>query len=158
MKKIIFLILLTLTGFLNTLQAAPGDTTRIPVHLYDSLTYYGSFNRKALLPTDTTKTYRRIYFLYTIGKYQCAPGAQYCGSWDYSLDFVARPIMLNGGTNLYEIARGITPYATAGTYFPWTWSTPITSMLPTSHPSSAIASKFKLNTAATPVALPSKPN
>ena len=121
MKKIIFLILLTLTGFLNTLQAAPGDTTRVPVHLYDSLTYYGSFNRKALLPTDTTKTYRRIYFLFTLGKYQCAPGTQYCGSWDYSLDFVARPIMLNGGNDLYEIARGITPYATAGTYFPWTW-------------------------------------
>lgn len=121
MKKIALLLTILLGTLLQSVQAAPGDTTRVTIHAYDSLTYYGSFNRKALLPTDTTKTYRRIYFLYTIGKYQCAPGTQYCGSWDYSLDFVARPMILNGGNELYEIARGITPYATYGTYFPWNW-------------------------------------
>lgn len=119
--KSFFTSLLLSFLFWHVSQAAPGDTTVVNVHIFDSLTYYGTYSRSALLPNTPGTTYRRIYLLYTIGKYQCPPGTQYCGSWDYSLDFVAKPLNPSISTDMFEIARGITPYATTNAFFPWTW-------------------------------------
>jgi hypothetical protein len=120
MKKIIQFTFLLL--FLQQLLiAAPGDTTRVPIHVLDSLTWYGTYSRTAQLPTANT-SYRKIYLLYTIGRYQCPNGTQYCGQWDYSLDFVAKPLNPSVSTETFEIARAITPYAGTGSVFNTAWT------------------------------------
>lgn len=119
MKKILLLIAISISSFVS--QANPGDTTIVPVHILDSLTYYGTYTRSAQLPTANV-TYRKIYFLYTIGRYQCPAGSQYCGQWDYSLDFIAKPLNPAVSTEDYEIARGITPYAGTGSVFNTAWT------------------------------------
>ncbi|MBL7765879.1 MAG: T9SS type A sorting domain-containing protein [Chitinophagaceae bacterium] len=119
MKRILFLLIILLACM--DLHAAPGDTTVVPIHILDSLSYYGTYTRQANMPASNV-TYRKIYFVYTIGKYQCPAGSQYCGQWDYSLDFIAKPLNPLVSTEEFEIARGITPYALTSTFFPWTWT------------------------------------
>ncbi len=120
MKKILFIF-----AFINyvalSANASPGDTTIVPVHILDSLSGYGTYVRQAQLPTANV-TYRRIFLMYTIGRYQCPAGAQYCGQWDYSLDFIAKPLNPAISVEEFEIARGITPYAGTGAVFNLAWT------------------------------------
>ena len=120
MKKI-FTLIIFICIFISNVKAAPGDTTIVPVHILDSLTYYGTYTRQAQLPNNNA-TYRKIFLLYTIGRYQCPAGAQYCGQWDYSLDFIAKPLNPAVSVEEFEIARGITPYAGSGGVFNLAWT------------------------------------
>jgi hypothetical protein len=121
--KIIKRALLLLFGFIfytNTSKAAIGDTTIVTMHSLDSLTYYGNYKRSNKLPA--INTYRRIFLLYTIGRYQCPAGSTYCGQWDYTLTFHIN----NYDTILHpkrvEIARAITPYSGTGSVFNTAWT------------------------------------
>ncbi|MEI6184996.1 MAG: peptide-N-glycosidase F-related protein, partial [Bacteroidota bacterium] len=55
--------------------------------------------------------------VFTLGKYQCPAGSQYCGDWDYTIQN-----FLMTKTDTFELARLITPYANASyPRTPWTW-------------------------------------
>ncbi|RYZ40215.1 MAG: hypothetical protein EOP49_29710, partial [Sphingobacteriales bacterium] len=115
MKKIL-LVLLMLSGF-QQLKAAPGDTTWVQAHANKWLDWYNNFDTTVTFPNGTT-SYRKVYMIFTLGKYQCPGSPQYCGDWDYT---VQNFIMTPGGDTL-ELGRLITPYASA-TYprTPWGW-------------------------------------
>ena len=48
MKK--FFLLLALVFIITKSYAGPGDTTVVPAHIYDSLTYYGNYSHQVNLP------------------------------------------------------------------------------------------------------------
>ncbi len=87
--------------------AAPGDTTWVTVFENRHLDHYGFYDTTAHLPAQGTD-YRKIRMHYILGRYACEPGAQYCGSWDYTTSVIAEP----QDADTVEIARVITPYAT----------------------------------------------
>jgi Peptide-N-glycosidase F, C terminal/Secretion system C-terminal sorting domain len=97
-----------------------GDTTIVQGHNKVEMTGTTNFDNIMVMP-NTNKTYRKIIFEYTIGKYVCPGNPQYCGSWDYIVNFQLHPITGLYSNDSFEIARVITPYATTGTYFPATW-------------------------------------
>jgi Peptide-N-glycosidase F, C terminal/Secretion system C-terminal sorting domain len=101
-------------------KANIGDTTIVQGHNKVQMTATTNFDNVMQLP-DATKTYRKIIFEYTIGKYVCPGAPQYCGSWDYIVNFQLHPIAGLYSNDSFEIARVITPYATTTTYFPATW-------------------------------------
>lgn len=89
------------------LFAAPGDTTWVTVYENRKIDHYGNFDTTAVLPA-AGKRYRKIRMHYILGRYNCAPGDQYCGSWDYTTLVYAKP----ANADTVELARIITPYAT----------------------------------------------
>lgn len=103
MKKQILLILLVL-GALSA-QAATGDTTWVQAHNDKWLDNYNNFDTSVQFP-DGTKSYRKVYMIFTLGKYACPGNPQYCGDWDYTIQ-----TFLMGQTDTVELGRLISPYA-----------------------------------------------
>ena len=118
MKKVILLFLLSF-WFIGNTWANPGDTTWVQANI-KQLTYNGNYDTIALFPSSTLPTtYRRIYMIFTLGKYQCPGSPQYCGDWDYTID---NYLMTKNGDTV-DLGRLITPYANAGApRTPWTWT------------------------------------
>ena len=115
MKKYLYLLSAFLFISLSS-KAIPGDTTWVQAN-NTQLTYYGNFDTTITFPAPGT-TYRRIYMIFTLGKYTCPAGSTYCGDWDYT---VLNYLMTPGGDTL-ELGRLISPYANAGApRTPWTW-------------------------------------
>ena len=102
-------------------KAAPGDTTWVQANNTE-LTYYNNYDTTINFPAlSPTTTYRKIYMIFTLGKYMCPAGSTYCGDWDYT---VQNFLMTPGGDTL-EIGRLITPYANAAApRTPWSWLQP----------------------------------
>jgi hypothetical protein len=119
MKKHIYFLFLAMVFSVGA-KASVGDTTWVTVAPFDSLTHPGTFDYPVLFP-DSTHTYRKIYFIFTVGQYNCPSTAQYCHQWDYDIEnYIMSPL---GDT--VEFARFITPYATTGTPgFGSTWKQP----------------------------------
>src|ERR1700744_1253872 len=101
MKKRLFLFALALC-FSFMAVAAPGDTTWVQAN-NTQFTHYGTFDSTITFPSSGT-TYRKIYMIFTLGKYMCPAGSTYCGDWDYT---VQNYLMTPGGDTL-EIGRLIT--------------------------------------------------
>lgn len=115
MKKLLFAAFAALSAF--TAQAANGDTTWVQAHNEKWLDHYGAHDTTVQFP-DGSKSYRRVYMIWTLGKYQCPGSPQYCGDWDYTVNTY---LMTKTGDTV-ELGRYITPYANAGTVrTPWTW-------------------------------------
>lgn len=94
-----------------------GDTLWVQAQNNIQLDNYNNFDVPVIFPSDTI-SFRKIIMVFTLGKYQCPPGSQYCGDWDYTIqNFVMTP------TDTFELARLVTPYANAGApRTPWTWT------------------------------------
>src|SRR5687768_16962873 len=86
-KKLLITLLL-ITETVN-LAAAPGDTTWVTVFSTLKLTHHGNYDTTVVFPGG--KRYRKIRMHYILGRYACAPGSQYCGSWDYTTQIFALP-------------------------------------------------------------------
>ena len=116
MKKLL-IILIAMFSINMVAKAAPGDTTWVGANNVQ-LGGYGSYDSTIVLPHATTTTYRRIYMIFTLGKYMCG-GTGYCGDWDYTVqNYLIKP-----GGETFELGRLITPYANAGApRTPWTWT------------------------------------
>ena len=114
-KKHLYL-LLTLLFCWSAAQAANGDTTWVQANRV-RLTYYNNYDTTVAFPSGAV-SYRKVYMVFTLGKYQCPAGTQYCGDWDYTVqNFFMSP---RGDT--VELGRLITPYANAGNpRTPFTW-------------------------------------
>jgi len=97
-------------------KANPGDTTWVQAHNDKWLDYYNNFDTTVQFPNGTT-SYRKVYMIFTLGKYVCPGNPQYCGSWDYT---VQNYLMTPGGDTV-ELSRLITPYATTGGRFSNSW-------------------------------------
>jgi hypothetical protein len=111
--KILFLALSM--GFFSA-NASPGDTTWVQAQNDVQLNYYNKFDALVTFPGGTT-TYRKIIMVFTLGKYQCPAGTQYCGDWDYTVQNY-----LMTATDTLELSRLITPYADeAQPRTPWGW-------------------------------------
>ncbi len=98
------------------LSANPGDTTWVQAQNDVQLNYYNDFDANITLPNGST-TYRKIIMVFTLGKYKCPVGTQYCGDWDYTIqNYLMTP------TDTFELSRLITPYANASyPRTPWAW-------------------------------------
>ncbi|MBS1567435.1 MAG: hypothetical protein JST39_23835, partial [Bacteroidetes bacterium] len=102
--------------FFVRLSANPGDTTWVQAQNDVQLNYYNDFDTNVVLP-DGSKSYRKIIMVFTLGKYKCPAGTQYCGDWDYTIQN-----LLMTPTDTFELSRLITPYANASyPRTPWTW-------------------------------------
>ena len=99
-------------------KASPGDTTWVQANNVQ-MDYYNNFDSSITLP-NTTKTYRKIYMIFTLGKYVCPNSPQYCGDWDYT---VQTYFMSKHSADTLELGRFMTPYAHTGYYrFTATWT------------------------------------
>jgi hypothetical protein len=110
MKKL-FTLLALLTGG-TAAYAGPGDTTVVQAHATMPLSkpgWYGDYDSTIAFPSGATPS-RNVYMTFTLGKYACPPGSQYCASWDYTVQTF---LMTPGGDTL-ELGRLITPYAQTG--------------------------------------------
>lgn len=94
---------------LGKLNAAPGDTTKIQAQSTIVLNHYGDFDSTVKFP-DGTKSYRKVMMTFTLGRYACPGGEQYCGDWDYTIQTF---LMTKTGDTL-ELGRLISPYAGDG--------------------------------------------
>lgn len=116
MKKFLLLALFTIIA-LTGAKAANGDTTWVQAHSDIWLDHYGAHDTMVKFP-DGTLSYRRVYMIWTLGKYQCPGSPQYCGDWDYTVN----TYLLTKTGDTVELGRYITPYANAGSpRTPWTW-------------------------------------
>jgi len=117
MKKVIssFIVLAGLV-FTSGAHAAPGDTTWVQAQNNVQLDYYNDFDAAVTFPSGSV-SYRKIIMVFTLGKYQCPAGTQYCGDWDYTVqNYLMTP------TDTFELSRLITPYANASyPRTPWGW-------------------------------------
>ncbi len=114
--KNLYLSVIFLIASVITVNANPGDTTWVQAHSGLQLNYYNNFDTAVLFPSGNV-TYRKIIMVFTLGKYQCPAGSQYCGDWDYTIQN-----FLMTKTDTFELARLITPYANASyPRTPWTW-------------------------------------
>lgn len=115
-KFYLFVVLLFCMAFA---KAAPGDTTWVQAHNDVQLDWNGNFNYDAPVSFPTgAVSYRKVIMVFTLGKYACPAGTQYCGDWDYT---VQNYIMTPGGDTV-ELGRLITPYANSGApRTPLTW-------------------------------------
>lgn len=117
-RLLLFAFLLIGIGFSS--RAAVGDTTWVQAHSTLQLTHYGDFDTTVAFP-DGSKSYRRVYMIFTLGKYHCPGNPQYCGDWDYT---VQNYLMTKNGDTV-ELGRLITPYANASNpRTPWTMQEP----------------------------------
>lgn len=113
MRKILSALFLMMCGS-GIAQAAPGDTTWVQANNV-KLDYYNNFDTTVVFPS-TAKSYRKIYMIFTLGKYVCPGSPQYCGDWDYT---VQNFFMAKHAPDTLELGRLITPYAHTG-YGPFT--------------------------------------
>lgn len=114
MKSLKYSLLFSmLLGCAGTALASPGDTTTVvtsPVLNADNST---NFDTLIVLPTS--RTYRKIYLVYTVNSHACASGSTYCHQWDY----IGNVTLKSPHGDTVELARIITPFATSGwTRFP----------------------------------------
>jgi hypothetical protein len=115
MKRLVCLfVFITLT--VQSAFANPGDTTWVQAQ---SDIWLGAqpanFDSTVTFPDGST-SYRRIYMIFTMGKYQCPGSPQYCSDWDYTVqNFLMTP---NGDT--IELGRLISPYGNSAR-MPATW-------------------------------------
>jgi hypothetical protein len=112
-----FILLLIFVFSLSAkVLANPGDTTWVQAQNNVQLDYYNDFDASVTFPSGSV-SYRKIIMVFTLGKYQCPSGTQYCGDWDYTVqNFLMTP------TDTFELSRLITPYANAS--YPrtsWSW-------------------------------------
>lgn len=106
MKRIVYLFLLAFLPCVAA-KAAPGDTTWVQGQTDAWLGTMPTNTDSLLTFPDGSKSYRRIYMIFTLGKYACPNNPQYCADWDYTVqNFLMTP---NGDT--VELGRLITPYA-----------------------------------------------
>lgn len=117
MKKYMYLIALLCISV--AAKAAPGDTTWVQANKA-RLEWYGSYDSAVVFPSLTPgKTYRTIYMIFTLGKYTCPDGSQWCGDWDYTV----QNYLLTPDGRSFELGRLITPYANAAApRTPFTWT------------------------------------
>jgi hypothetical protein len=116
MKRLLYILPLILFQF--STNAAVGDTTWVQAHSDIWLGASPANHDTTIQFPDGTKSYRKVFMIFTLGKYQCPGTPQYCGDWDYTVqNFIMTP-----GGDTFETARLITPYANA-TYprTPWSW-------------------------------------
>ncbi len=118
MKRITILLFTFFISF--GAVAAQGDTTIINFHNNDSLDYYNTFSASNKMPTANV-TYRKIFLIFTIGRYNCPAGSTYCGQWDYTLSFYLKNMDTTISNKTIEIGRTITPYAGTGAVFSTAW-------------------------------------
>ncbi len=115
MKKYLYVLFAALCINYST-HAAPGDTTWVQATIAQ-LGGYGNYDSTVTFPAPGI-TYRKVYMIFTLGKYVCPGTPTYCGDWDYT---VLNYLMTPGGDTL-ELGRLITPYANAGApRTPWAW-------------------------------------
>ncbi|WP_276134106.1 peptide-N-glycosidase F-related protein [Polluticoccus soli] len=106
MKRIVYLFLLAFLPCVVA-KAAPGDTTWVQGQTDAWLGTVPTNTDSLLTFPDGSKSYRKIYMIFTLGKYACPGTPQYCADWDYTVqNFLMTP---NGDT--LELGRLITPYA-----------------------------------------------
>ena len=111
LSTIVLIFLISGDAFSN-----PGDTTWVQAQKGLQLDYYNNFDTAVLFPNGNN-SYRKIIMVFTLGKYQCAAGSQYCGDWDYTIQN-----FLMTQTDTFELGRLITPYANASyPRTPWGW-------------------------------------
>ncbi len=116
MKKYFYLLAIVL-GSVSSAYAAAGDTTWVQANIAQ-LSWNGNYDTTISFPAPGT-TYRRIYMIFTLGKYVCPGSPTYCGDWDYTVN---NYLMTPGGDTL-ELGRLITPYANASApRTPWAWT------------------------------------
>lgn len=123
-----FRVLACLLCFNIAVKAAPGDTTWVQGTICN-FGGFGAYDSSIKLPVKG-KTYRKIYMIFTLGKYSCpgydpanpgdGPGKTgWCGDWDYT---VLHYIMTPDGKSL-ELGRMISPYANSlAPRTPLTWT------------------------------------
>ncbi len=117
MKKSIYFIFAAILCFNISTKAAPGDTIWVQANIAQ-LSWNGNYDSTITFPAPGT-SYRKIYMIFTLGKYVCPGSPTYCGDWDYTVD---NYLMTPGGDTL-DLGRFITPYANAGApRTPWTWT------------------------------------
>ena len=109
MKKQLSLIIICIFSLLYSAKANVGDTTWVQ-SFHGEFTQYGNFDTSVVFP-DGSKTYRKIYMVFTLGEYNCPGNPQYCHQWDYTVS----NILMTPGGDTVEMTRFITPYATSGT-------------------------------------------
>lgn len=131
-----YLILICLFLIPTLVFSSPGDTTWIQANNVQ-LDYYNNFDDTVQFP-DNSKTYRKILMYFTLGKYNCPSGSQYCHQWDYDVE---NYIIKNGDT--IEMNRFVTPYATSGwNRFNGNWKQPyvfdVTNFQPKLHDSAVV--------------------
>lgn len=98
-------------------NAAVGDTTIVQAHDTTWLSYYNNYDTTVKFP-DGSKSYRKIYMTFTMGKYHCPGSPTWCGDWDYT---VLTYLMTKTGDTV-ELARLISPYANASNpRTTWSW-------------------------------------
>jgi len=116
MKKqfylLIAVILLSITA-----KAGPGDTTWVQAQNVVQFTHPGQYDDTSVAFPDSTKTYRKVLMIFTLGEYNCPSGSTYCHQWDYT---VQNYLMTKGGDTI-ELSRFITPYSGTSIRFPATW-------------------------------------
>jgi hypothetical protein len=125
MRKLFYLFVAVIVYSFNSLiaRANVGDTTWVQAnhtelhHDAGDTNWYGSYDTAVAFPH--AGTYRKIFMIFTLGKYQCHAGSQYCYQWDYTVQNYLLPP--NGDT--LELGRFITPYSGSGDAFlPFTWT------------------------------------
>ena len=105
MKKTLPVLFFALFATISNAFANPGDTTWVQAQNDIQLDYYNNFDAAVTFPTGAV-SYRKVIMVFTLGRYECAAGTQYCGDWDYTVqNYVMTP------TDTFELGRLITPYA-----------------------------------------------
>ncbi len=93
--------------------ASSGDTTVVLTSPVLNADYSTNFDTLIVLPTS--KTYRKIFLVYTVNSHSCPAGSTYCHQWDY----IGNVTLKSPHGDTVELARIITPFATSGwTRFP----------------------------------------
>src|SRR5690606_1286252 len=109
MRKALYTLLMML-GAAGTAFGAAGDTTWVQAQSTIQMDHFGDFDSSIVLP-DASKTYRKIYMIFTLGKYACPGTPQYCGDWDYTIQTF---FMAKNRPDTFELGRFMTPYAHTG--------------------------------------------
>ena len=73
-------VLIFVLGFILSAKglANPGDTTWVQAQNDVQLDWYNDFDAPVTFPSGSV-SYRKIIMIFTLGKYQCPAGTQYCG-------------------------------------------------------------------------------
>jgi hypothetical protein len=118
MRKQFLLALIFICSLSSVVKALPGDTTWVQANQVQ-MDWYNNFDTLVSFP-DQSKTYRKIYMIFTVGKYVCPGTPTYCGDWDYTVQTF---FMAKNAPDTVELGRLITPYAHTGSYkFAATWT------------------------------------
>lgn len=113
MKKLFYLLFFLC--FSAAAKAAPGDTSLVQAHHDIRLEYYGDYDTTVNFPSGNM-SFRNIYMEFTLGKYICPAGSQYCADWDYTV----QTFLMTPGGDTIELGRLITPYG-KGSRMPASW-------------------------------------